>query len=121
MANPPTAQTCATILDPHEEIDFVLDCTNILEDAEQIDTYTLTVLAEAAALGLTIMSGSGRDDVLNAGEKSIKLWLEISGAYEDNAAFDGVGTALGIELEIVTNVSPARIRQRTFIIQVAKQ
>lgn len=125
MATPPTAKTFTAMLDPHEEIDWLADCSDILEAAEQIDTYTLTVLAEAVALGFTIMSGSGRDHAKAAvdgtSDKGVLYWATIDSAYQANAAFDGTGTSLPVELEIVTNSSPARTRQRTFLTKVAQQ
>lgn len=125
MATPPTAKTFAAMLDPHEEIDWLLDCSDILEAAEQIDTYSITVLAEAVALGFTIMSGSGRDHakapVAGTADKGVLFWSTIDGAYQANAAFDGSGTSLPVELEIVTNSTPARTRQRTFLTKVAQQ
>lgn len=123
MAIPPTATAFEASLDPHEEMDFIIPCGPLLEtaDGEEVASYTLTVLAEAAALGLTIMSGSGRDHALMAGNTDILLWLTIAGAYQSNAAFDGSGTSLPIEVEIVTNASPARRRQRTVLVRVAQQ
>lgn len=125
MPTPPTAKSFSAPLDPHEEIDWVLNCADLLEANEQIDSYSLTLLAESVALGLTIMSGSGRDDttiaINGAAAKGVLFWAEIDAAYEENSAFDGAGTSLPIELEIVTNSTPARTRQRTFLMKVVQQ
>lgn len=126
MAIPPTAVSFAATLDPHEELDFVINCDGLLEVGEEIVTYTLTPLAEAVALGLTIMSGSGRDHALIASEASytdntaVRLWLEIDDGDETDAAFDAQGTSLPLEIEFVTNSSPARTRQRTVLVKVAQ-
>lgn len=124
MAIPPTALTFANTLDPHEELDFLINCDQILEAGEEVEAagWTLELLAEAAALGLTIMSGGtpSRDAALQSGNQSILFWLIVDGAYQDNAAFDGSGTALPLRITAETNSSPARTRQRTFQVQVAQ-
>lgn len=124
---PASAVTFAGFLDPNEEMDFILNCSSILEVGEEIASYTLTLLSEAVALGVTIMSGSGRDDALITGSSefddntAVKLWLEIDDAYKTNAAFNDPGTSLGMEITIVTNSVPARTRQRTALVKVIHQ
>lgn len=119
MAIPDAAAQVEDNLDPHEELDFKVDLSGLLEAGEAIasGTWTLTVLAESAALGLTIMTGSGRDPALADGESgancAVVLWLEIADAYKTNAAFDDPGTELAFEILAPTNVSPARTRNRT--------
>lgn len=127
MAIPPTAVSFAATLDPHEELDFIINASGLLEVGEEISSYTLTPLAEAVALGLTIMSGSGRDHALITGDAvysdntAIRLWLEIADLDEADVAFDGQGVSLPIEVELVTNSIPARTRQRTILVKVAQQ
>lgn len=121
MATPPTAFEFEEGLDPHEELDFVLPCEPILEEGEEIASYTLTLLAESVALGLTIMTGSGRDHALVETNQSILLWLEVDDAYKTNAAFDGTGVSLPMEVTIVTNSSPTRTRQFTALVPVAQK
>ena len=121
MAIPATAVAFEQGLDPHEELDFVIPCAPVLETDEAITSYTLTPLAEAVALGLTIMSGDDRDDELIEDDRSILMWLEIDDAYKTNAAFDGSGSRLPMEVTIVTNSSPARTRQFTLLVPVAQK
>lgn len=121
MAIPPTAVSFSDALDPQEELDFEIPCSPILETDETIASYTLTLLPEAVALGLEIMSGSGRDQALTSGNTGIAFWLQIVDEYEDDAAFEDTGTSLPLELTIVTNSSPPRTRQRTFLVRVAQQ
>lgn len=122
MAIPPTAQAFAGALDPHEELDFVLSGGTILEEGEQIEAgYTLEVLAEGVALGLTIMTGDGRDHMRINGNRDIRFWLEIDTAYKTNAAFDGAGTSLPMRVTFETNAEPSRTRQRTFLVPVVQQ
>ena len=127
MAIPPTAVSFTATLDPHEELDFVINCGGLLEVGEEITSYTLTPLAEAVALGLTIMSGSGRDHALITGDATyddntaVRLWLEIDDTDEGDASFDAAGVSLPVEIEFVTNSSPARTRQRTVLVKVAQQ
>lgn len=116
MAIPPTAATFARTLDPNEQLDWLMPCAPLLEAGEAIDTYTLTLLPEAVAMGLTIMSHELVD-----GDRSIKLWLTIDDAFQADPAFDGAGTALGMEVTLVTNSTPPRTRQRTALVKVAHQ
>jgi hypothetical protein len=120
MAIPPTAAKFARVLDPHEELDWMAPCSPLLELGEQIDSFEVVVLPEAAALGLTIMSGSGRDIALAENDTGIVMWLTIDDAFVGDAAFEGAGTALGMEVTIVTNSTPPRTRNRTFVVQVAQ-
>ena len=116
MAYPTLAQAISDNIDPKEEIDIVLDCTDLLEEGEQIDPgYTLTVLAESVALGLTIMSGGGYDQDLIEGDRMIRIWVTIDPLFQTDAAFDAV-TLLPVELTFETNSTPPRTRQRTFLI-----
>lgn len=121
MAIPPTAETFAQTLDPQEELDFSINCAGLLELGEEIASYTLTVLAEGVALGLTIMSGSGRDHGLNDESNGVDFWLTIDPGYQANVAFEGAGTALPLHVQFETNSTPARTRERTFLVQVAQQ
>lgn len=122
MSTPPTAEKFGKPLDPHEELDWRLNCYSILEDGEAIatGTWTLEVLTEATALGLTIMTGSGRDPELISGSRSIVFWTNIDALYQGNAAFDGAGTSLPMRLTFESDALPARKRQRTFIINSAQ-
>lgn len=121
MAIPPTAAVFGKALDPQEELDWIIPCAPLLEAGEEILSYTLTVLPEAVALGLTIMSGGGRDHGLVEGNQSILVWLEIDDAFESNAAFDEGGINLPMEVTIVTNSDPRRTRNRIFLVPVRHQ
>lgn len=123
MAIPTTAQVFAEALDPDEVLDFKFDCSGLLETGETVDAavWTLEVLAEGTALGLTIMTGGGRDPLLDDGDTSINFWLEIDTAFKTNAAFDGAGTSLPLRVTMQTTSSPSRTRQRTALVKVAQR
>lgn len=117
------ATTCDGRLDPHEALDFIVSMAGVLESGEAMDAgFTLSVTAEAAALGLTILDlGDGyADPALVETDTGIQLWLGIALAYQTNAAFDGEGTYLAFELLTDTDSAPARTRNRTFKVQVAQ-
>ncbi|MDE8654768.1 hypothetical protein [Novosphingobium album (ex Liu et al. 2023)] len=121
MAIPPTAATFADALDPMEEMDFVYPAGPLLEEGEEIASYTLALRPEAIALGLTIMTGGGRDPALIEGSTAILFWLAIDDDFKTDAAFDGTGTSLPMEVTFVTNSAPARTRQRTILVRVVQQ
>ena len=123
MAISPAAPIFADTLDPHEEPDFKVEFGDMLEAGEAIDDadWILEVLPEAAALGLTVMSGNGRDAALSNGDTAVIFWLSIDPAYRGNAAFDGAGIELPLRITTQTSSSPSRKRQRTFQVRVAQR
>lgn len=119
---PPNAKKFPDPFDPKDRVEFILTLdgpTGILEDGEGVGSYELTLTAEAVALGLTL--GSGTFAPSQPLPNQIKFWLEVDGAFLNNAAFSGAGTDLGIEVTVTTNSNPARRRQRTAVITVAQQ
>lgn len=123
MALAASPASFAEVMDPHEILEWVIPCGPLLEAGEEIDTFDLTLYAEAIALGLTILdSGDGYPDpVLSNGNQDVTVWFEIATAYENNVAFDGTGTALAMNIHLVTNSSPARERDRDIVLTVAQQ
>jgi len=121
MAVPPTATSFGRTLDPNEVLDFGVNLAGILEPGEQIASYELVLFPEAVALGLTIMSGDGRDHTLFNGDTGVKFWLTIDEDERENGAFDGAGIMLPLEITAVTSSDPERTRQRTFLVSVAQQ
>lgn len=106
--------------DPRDRVDYLVDCSKgLLENAETIASYTITLRPEAAALGMMISSAPYAPSMPSS--STIKFWIEFDPTYQSNVAFDGAGQTLGVEIEIVTNNVPARRRQRTVGIQVAQQ
>lgn len=113
------------VLDPQEELDFVLDTTGLLEEGEQIQAgYTLAVLSAGGALGVTLMSdgvdGSGYDHGLIEANRKIRFWLKVDAGYQTNAAWDGEGTVIAMQITFTTNASPTRTRDRLFLVRVAQ-
>lgn len=121
MPIPPNAFQWSQPMDPADEIDYVVDVAGLLDVAggEAIASYTLTLGAEAVALGLTI--GTGAYAVSQPSSTSYKIWFSIDPAFQSNSAFGGQGALLPMTIKITTNSSPARIRERTLVLQVAQQ
>lgn len=125
MATPPNAFEYSRQMDPADIVDFQIvlsqdgTATAFLEAGEAVASYTLTLTAEAVAAGLEIMT-AGAYATSIAGN-IIKFWLEVDSLSQGDPVFDGSGVALGIELTAVTNSSPARTKQRTFVVTVANQ
>lgn len=122
MALPPNAKKFPDPFDPKDRVEFILNLdgpTGILEDGELVGTYELALTPEAAALGLQIGSGSYAPSQPNANQ--IKFWLEVAAEDQNDPAFSGAGTDLGIEVTVITNSNPARRRQRTAAVTVAQQ
>jgi phage tail tape-measure protein len=124
MALPPNASAWTQEMDPADIVDYQVTLAGtggLLETGETIASYTLTMSAEGAALGVTIGSvGSYAPSLINS-STGVKLWLSVGSGFQSNAAFSGTGVSVGIELTVVTNSSPARTRQRTLVVKVAQQ
>lgn len=123
MTIPSTAAKFPAIMDPHEELDWRVPFETILEDGEAVavGAWVLETLPEAAALGLTIMTGSGRDPELTVDGRGLLFWATIDPAFQDNAAFDDAVVYLPLRVTFPTDALPARKRQRTFLIGVSQQ
>lgn len=122
MPLPPNAILFDDPMDPYDRVDFLLTldgADGMLEAGEGVASYTLTLLAEATALGLTIGTAAYAPSQPNA--QSLRFYLEVDSGFQANAAFDGDGVTLGLELSITTDSTPARRRQRTIGVKVAQQ
>lgn len=122
MAIPPNAKTWGRTLDPTDLGDYVASLIGgtipLLQAGETFETYTLTLMAEAVALGLTIGTG---DYVTTEDGETLTIWLSIDEELRDDPAFDGEGTTLPMELTVETDSSPPRRWQRTLGVKVAHQ
>lgn len=127
MANPATARAFAQALDPEDEADFYVfvnqgapDATPapVLLPGEWIASYSLTLSAEAAAVGLEIVADGARAPQL-VGNR-LEIWLTVADEMRGNAAFAGAGITVGISLTIVTTADPARTKERTFLVRIAE-
>lgn len=122
MPNPTNAFKFTDQMDPKDNVDFLLTLNGvggILETGETIASYTLALRPEASALGLTI--GTATYAPSNPTTAQILFWLTVDPTFQANAAFDGSGVILGVEVTVTTSSNPARVRQRTVAIQVAQQ
>lgn len=109
--------------DPYDRVEYTLNLEGasggILEDGEGIASWSVALTAEAAALGLTI--GTLDWAPMQPSPLQVRFWIEVDSGFQANAAFDGEGTRLGVEVNVTTNNVPARRRQRTAAIKVAQQ
>jgi hypothetical protein len=107
-------------MDPADEVDFLIQTAGMLEGGEIVASYTLTLLAEASALGLQIMTGAGYDaHVVN--QRDIMFFLKVLGQFQDNDAYDDTGATLPMVVTVVTNSIPPRKRQRTVAVKVKQR
>lgn len=124
MTIPANAFIWDAVMDPTDQVEYIIDLADatkpMLEASEIIASYTLTLLSDAVAVGLTIGTGT-RSPVLINGNTAIKVWFEVDNAYWSNAAFNGDGSKLPMELTVTTSTSPSRRRQRTLVLKVAQQ
>lgn len=122
MALPTNTFKFTDPMDPKDRVDFLLNLSGVggmLETGETVATYTLTMRSEGVALGVSI--GVTTYAPSQPTTSSILFWVEVDSTNWSNVAFDGTGTTVGIEVDITTNSTPARRRQRTVAIQVAQQ
>lgn len=121
MAIPPTALKLGRTLDPTDVKEAVINYAPALQVGEQIDTYAIALSAAAVALGMTIPDTGPRAPQLINEDTAIQFWPLIDDDEQDNPAFEGAGTALDIEVTIVTTADPSRTDQQTFLIPWAQK
>ncbi len=119
MTIPASAVRWTQTMDPSDLVDYQIDLSgtpSLLESGELIDDYTLTVLSEGVAVGFQIEEDPPYAPTLTTGNK-ITFWASVDIASRNNAAYT-TGLDIPIELEITTTSTPARRKQRTFVIKV---
>lgn len=121
MPIPPTAVSFGDALDPNELLDYSIDCSGVLESGEAIAAYTVELLPEAVALGLTISEDEARAIALVNDDTAIRLWFLIDEDFRDDPAFDGTGRSLPMLVSITTTSTPSRERQGTVLLKVAQK
>ena len=123
MPVPSDAFKFGAAMDPAEILDYRINlrdaATKLLEDTENIASYTLTLYPDAVLAGLNIMSGSGRDPVM--GNDYINVWFDFDVGSQTDPMYDGSGVSLAMELTVITNSVPSRKRQRTIVLGVKQQ
>lgn len=119
MTIPANAAVFPDAMDPSDEVDYVIGFDYLLNSGEKIDTVSLTVLPEAVALGLTILTDADHGPWI-ADDLYVELWPVIDPAFKDNAAFLS-GASLPIEMTVVTDATPPRTFQRTAVLRVVQQ
>lgn len=122
MTIPAKAAKFTVEMDPAELLDFQIDLkgtkVQLLEGTENCSTYTLTLYPEAAALGISIKNTGGY--VPNITANVITVWFEVDPTFWANAAFDGNGFNVGMDLTVNTDHAPPRRRQRTLVLTVVQ-
>jgi len=119
MAIPASTSVWPEMMDPYDILDFVVDCSGMLEPNELIASHTISLLAEASALGLVINTTSPYATTVESGT-SIRVWFSILPAEQGNPAFNTSAT-LPMELVITTNAVPPRRKQRTLAVKVGQK
>lgn len=134
MAIPPLAYPWTQIMDPADQVEYVVDLRGVdglatdglLEPGELMDSWELVLGAESVALGLEVGTGdyaptNPLDGDGNPLVTSLLFWFSVDPEMQDDAAYSGEGAQLPMELTIVTNSTPARTRQRTLVLKVAQR
>jgi hypothetical protein len=128
MANPATAKAFAQALDPSDVVDFYVVLSQGEHDApvptvlllgEGVETYSLTLPAEAVAVGLRIVDRVGYEDRLVG--NVLSLWLEVDSTMQTSPIFNGNGVTVPIEILIETTATPPRTKQRSFLVRISNQ
>ena len=129
MAIPPNARTIRQPMDPADVVDFAVGITQgaadadpppVLLDGEEVASFSLTLTAEAVAVGLEIRRDGAYPAPLVV-DRVVTFWLGVAPAMQGLTVFSGAGATLGIELTITTTSVPPRIKQRTITVTVANQ
>lgn len=116
MAIPTTTTVWPESMDPYDIVDYTVDVTNLLESGEGVAGYTLALPAESVLLGLSLGADEYTSTISN---NVIRMWLSTT--KPNDAAFDGTGAILPIELTVTTTANPPRKKQRTLAVKVIQR
>jgi hypothetical protein len=115
MPTPATAVPFPSTADPYDHVEWVMQCAGkILEEGEEIASFSAALDSGAIALGVSIDSGGATAPVRVDANQSVQIWLTVDPSFQDNPAFEA-GVQVAITLSITTNSTPARKRQRTWV------
>jgi|SRR6476660_6550453 len=121
MALPPNAVKLGLAgvqMDPASLLEWPIKFGGALEENELVVSYTLTMSAEAAALGLEIATG-GHAPTWDGTD--LIVWFQVDPLMQADAAFDGQGVSLPMTLWFRTDQTPYRERELTLYLEVAQQ
>lgn len=125
MANPPNAIIVPRPISPNDTEHFTLTLTRgstgveLLNPGENVASFEASVTAEGAAAGLEMLDGGGYSTTIE--DLTLSFWATVNPANQVDPAFTGAGLSLGIEFTFTTDATPPRVKQKTVVIQVAKQ
>lgn len=106
-------------LNPEDEVDYTFDLQGtLLEVGEGVTSWDLVLSVASIAAGLTLGSVAYVKTLTGT---IVKVWFSIDPVHQDDAAFNGTGTWLDMEVSVVTNNTPPRIRSRTLLLRVSRQ
>lgn len=106
-------------LNPGDKDDYTIDLMGrLLETGEGVSTWSLTLSATSIAAGLVLGSGAYATSLTGT---VLRIWFSIDPAHVADAAFDGLGTWLDMQVQVTTNNTPARIRNRTLLLRVCRE
>lgn len=112
--------TATQAIDPYNALDYVLDLSALLEDAEQFVSATLEVLPAAALLGFTI-DQAGEYGVQQLDDSHILIWPRIAAPNQGDSGWAGQGASCNFEISMTTDSVPPRKWQKTASVKVAQQ
>jgi hypothetical protein len=116
---PASAKVFTRQMDPYERLDWIAELSGtdgLLETGETIASFTLTMGAEGAALGVSVLTAAPYTAATTDAAKSVRFWLEVDEAFRENAAFNDA-VSIPITLSLLTSNVPARRRQRTMVVE----
>ena len=118
MPIPAGAITWAQPLDPSDRSDYIVQLGPLLKGGEIIATASIVLMAEAVALGLTLIEDAEHGPSI-ANDTNLEMWFEIEVSMRANPAFQS-GAALPLEITIETDATPPRRFQRTMVLRVVQ-
>lgn len=102
-------------MDPTDDVDYVGEFSDLLEDGETILAgFTVSPTTEGAALGFEI--SAIKPPSLEVGDQNVLFWALVNAANQEDTIFDDEGTQIPIEITVIT--TSTRTYQRTFLVTV---
>lgn len=107
-------------VDPTDELDFVVDLTELLEVGEAFSSVAIAVTPTSTALGFTI-PGSGEYAPETVTNSTIRIWPRVALVDQADASWAGSGATCRFEITAETDSVPPRTWQRTAQITVMQK
>jgi hypothetical protein len=106
-------------MDPKDREFFIFNFESEMDPGELINPATLAieVSAAAAAIGVSVLTASPNQPVVNGGR--VQFWVQVAEAFRESPIFNR-GASVSIKMTFETDATPPRRLERTGRIRIVQ-